>query len=59
MREAGKGDTMRPTDYEKFATNFEKIFGKRTSVTEDEFKNANKAFEDAYIKHKENQNESK
>lgn len=29
MREAGKGDTMRPTDYEKFRANFERIFGKK------------------------------
>ena len=25
--EAGKGDKQRPTDYEKFSSNFEKIFG--------------------------------
>jgi len=28
-REAGKGDTQRPTDQQKFAENFEKIFGKK------------------------------
>ena len=25
--EAGKGDKQRPTDHEKFSSNFEKIFG--------------------------------
>lgn len=26
--EAGKGDTQRPTDYKKFADNYDAIFGK-------------------------------
>jgi hypothetical protein len=44
-REAGKGDKQRPTDYEKFAENFEKIFGKpnekrMADMTEQELKQA-------------------
>ena len=27
--EAGKGDTQRPTNHQKFAESFERIFGKR------------------------------
>jgi hypothetical protein len=27
--EAGKGDTQRPTDHQKFAESFERIFGKQ------------------------------
>jgi hypothetical protein len=27
--EAGKGDTQRPTDHEKFSSNFEAIFGSK------------------------------
>jgi hypothetical protein len=31
MAEAGKGDTQRPTDQNKFATNWDIIWGKRGS----------------------------
>lgn len=44
-REAGKGDAYRPTDYEKFKNNFEKIFGKPTEkrlvdMSEEDFNEA-------------------
>lgn len=52
--EAGKGDAQRPTDYEKFSSNYEKIFGKKTDVTEYEFNNVDKIFEAEYEKYKEN-----
>ena len=29
-REAGKGDTQRPTDHKSFSENFDAIFGKKT-----------------------------
>jgi|FreactcultureFD7_1027221.scaffolds.fasta_scaffold03487_7 hypothetical protein len=43
--EAGKGDTQRPTDYQKFAENFERIFGKPkekrlVDMTEEDFNEA-------------------
>ena len=57
MREAGKGDTQRPTDYEKFSSNFEKIFGKKSGITEHEFNNADKLFDQEY--QKENKDERK
>lgn len=51
--EAGKGDKQRPTDYEKFARNFEAIFGAKTRVTEHEFNNAGKEFDKAYNEHQQ------
>ena len=30
---AGKGDAPRPTDWDKFSSNFDKIFGKKKSDT--------------------------
>jgi hypothetical protein len=43
--EAGKGDTYRPTDNDKFSQNFERIFGKKPEkrlidMTEKEFNEA-------------------
>lgn len=32
--EAGKGDKMRPTDWDKFNANFEKIFGSKLTEKE-------------------------
>lgn len=51
MAEAGKGDKQRPTDYEKFARNFEAIFGGKTQVTEREFRAADAAFDEAQDEH--------
>ena len=51
MAEAGKGDKQRPTDYARFARNFEAIFGSKTRVTEQEFRNADREFNKAYDEH--------
>jgi hypothetical protein len=52
--EAGKGDKQRPTDYEKFSSNFEKIFGKKSGVSEYEFNNADKLFDEEHAKYESN-----
>lgn len=36
MREAGKGDAMRPTDHAKFSESFERIFGKKPPANVDQ-----------------------
>lgn len=33
-REAGKGDTQRPTNWDSFSENFEKIFGSKPTEKE-------------------------
>lgn len=33
--EAGKGDKTRPTNWDHFSENFDRIFGKKPAVTED------------------------
>jgi len=38
--EAGKGDKQRPTNWDHFSENFDRIFGKKTTVTEEEFNEA-------------------
>jgi hypothetical protein len=43
--EAGKGDTQRPTDWDKFSENFEKIFGSKP--TEKEMEAMRRQLEDA------------
>jgi hypothetical protein len=49
--EAGKGDKQRPTDYDKFNENFEKIFGvKITKEKADEF---NRQLQDALAEDEE------
>jgi hypothetical protein len=53
--EAGKGDKQRPTDYEKFSDNFEKIFGKKSGITEYEFNNVDKIFAEELEKYKKEQ----
>jgi uncharacterized HAD superfamily protein len=55
--EAGKGDTQRPTDYDKFNENFEKIFGKKSGVTEYEFNNVDKIFAEELDKYRKDRNE--
>jgi len=50
--EAGKGDKQRPTDYEKFNANFEKIFGKKSGITEEEFNNIDENFAREYAEYK-------
>jgi hypothetical protein len=53
--EAGKGDKQRPTDYDKFSENFEKIFGKPSGVTKYEFNNVDKIFKEELEKYKKEQ----
>jgi hypothetical protein len=53
--EAGKGDKQRPTDYERFSSNFEKIFGKKSGVTEYEYNNIDKIFAEELEKYKKEQ----
>ena len=50
--EAGKGSDQRPTDFEKFDANFEKIFGKKSGITKEEFDNVDKNFAEAYEQYK-------
>ena len=50
--EAGKGDKQRPTDYERFSTNYEKIFGRTSGITKDEFDNVDKNFKKEYERYK-------
>ena len=50
--EAGKGDKQRPTDYEKFSSNFEKIFGRKSGVTKEEFDNVDENFAKAHAQYK-------
>jgi hypothetical protein len=50
--EAGKGDKQRPTDYEKFNANFEKIFGKPSGITEQEFNNVDENFAKAHAQYR-------
>ena len=40
--EAGKGDKQRPTDYDKFSENFDRIFGKKGNevVSQEEYDDA-------------------
>jgi len=35
MNDGGKGDTQRPTDYEKYSDNFDLIFGKKNDTVQD------------------------
>ena len=50
--EAGKGDKQRPTDYNRFSSNFEKIFGKPSGITEQEYYNVNENFKQEYERYK-------
>lgn len=50
--EAGKGDKQRPTDYDKFSANFEKIFGKPSGITEQEYYNVDENFAKARAQYK-------
>lgn len=50
--EAGKGDKQRPTDYDKFSANFEKIFGKPSGITEQEYYNVDENFAKAHAQYK-------
>jgi hypothetical protein len=50
--EAGKGDKQRPTDYERFSSNFEKIFGKPSGITEHEYNNVDKIFAEELEKYR-------
>ena len=47
--EAGKGDKQRPTDYDKFSENFDRIFGKKGNevVSQEEYDDATEEDEDA------------
>lgn len=50
--EAGKGDKQRPTDYNRFSANFEKIFGKPSGITEQEYYNVDENFKQEYERYK-------
>ena len=47
--EAGKGDKQRPTNYDKFSENFDRIFGKKGNevVSQEEYDDATEDDEDA------------
>jgi len=49
--EAGKGDKQRPTNYDKFDENFEKIFGKK--VPDHMAAEVNKQLQDALAEDEE------
>jgi hypothetical protein len=50
--DGGKGSQQRPTDFEKFDTNFEKIFGKKSGLTKEEFDHVDEDFDRVYAQYK-------